>query len=175
MKALDAAKAGALLFVAAILQAAVFSDVRILHATPDLLLVTLVSVALLRGSILGALAGFWAGLVFDTAVLGTLGVTSLLLVLTGYWVGRYGETTGRDRTHAPFLAVAVVTFLYSLGALFLHFMLGDPAPARVVLIDTLFQTIGLNLLLTFPVYAFTRLVLRVVPRAERVEGVTLLG
>ena len=51
-------------------------------------------------------AGFAAGLVVDTANLGTLGLTSLLLTLAGYWIGRYGETTGRDRFHAPFLSVA---------------------------------------------------------------------
>ena len=33
---------------------------------------------------------------------------TLLLTLAGYWIGRYGETTGRDRGHAPFLAVAIL-------------------------------------------------------------------
>ena len=54
---------------------------------------------------------------------------SLLLTLAGYWIGRYGETTGRDRAHAPYLSVGVVTILYALGSLIVHFMLGDPAPA----------------------------------------------
>ena len=38
---------------------------------------------------------------FDLATFETIGVTSLLLTLTGYWIGRYGETTGRGRTYAP--------------------------------------------------------------------------
>ena len=168
------AKAAALVFLAAILQAAVFSSVTILRGTPELLLVALVAVALLRGAITGAAAGFWGGLLIDTADLGTLGVTSLLLTLVGYWVGRYGETTGRDRSHAPFLAVAVVTVVYAFGALFLHFVLGQPAPARA-LFETLFQTIALNLLVTIPVYATIRRLLPAAERAERVQGVELLG
>lgn len=172
---LDATKAAVVIFLTAILQASVFSDVKILGGTPDLLLVALVAVALLRGSIVGAAAGFWGGLVIDTANLVTLGVTSLLLVLAGYWIGRYGETTGRDRTHAPFLAVGIVALLYAFGALFLHYLLGDPAPARVVLLDTLFQGIALNLLLTLPVYAVVRRLLRPLERGERVQGVRLLG
>jgi rod shape-determining protein MreD len=171
----DAAKAAGLIGLAAILQASVFSDVHILKGTPDLLLVTLVAVSLLRGPVVGAAAGFWGGLVIDTADLGTLGVTSLLLTLTGYWLGRYGETAARDRSRSPFLAVAVTTFLYLLGALFLHFMLGDPAPARRVLLDTLFQGIALNLVLTVPVYALCRRLLPQIERAERVQGVQLLG
>jgi rod shape-determining protein MreD len=172
----DAAKVGAVVFAAAILQASVFSEVTILNGTPDLLLVTLLCIALLRGSVTGAIAGFAGGLLIDTANLGTLGVSSLLLTLAGYWIGRYGETTGHDRSHAPFLAVGVVTFLYAFGALFLHFMLGEPAPARVVLLDTLFQGIALNLILTWPVYALTRRALRAPERRrEPVPEVHLLG
>jgi len=57
----DAFKVGVLVFLAAILQVSVFSSVDILRGTPDLLLVMLVAVALLRGSVVGAAAGFWAG------------------------------------------------------------------------------------------------------------------
>ena len=73
------------------------------------MLVALLSIALLRGSVFGAVAGFGAGLLLDTATLGTLGFTSLLLTIAGFWIGRYGETTARDRFHAPFVSVAVVT------------------------------------------------------------------
>ena len=76
---------------------------------------TLLGIALLRGSVTGAVAGFAGGLVLDIANMGTLGVSSLLLALAGYWTGRYGETTGRDRSHAPFLAVVVLTVLVAIG------------------------------------------------------------
>ncbi len=172
---IDGVKAAAIVFVAAILEVSVFSDVRILGGVPDLLLVAVVAVALLRGSILGACAGFFAGLVLDTATLETLGLSSLLLTLIGYWVGRYGETTGRDRTHAPFLSVAVVTFLYALGGLALRFVLGEPAPARHVLLDTLFQGIALNLILTLPLYAIVRRLLPPRATVTRGEGAPALG
>jgi len=172
---IDGLKTAALVFVAAILEVSVFSDVRILGGAPDLLLVTVVAVALLRGSIVGACAGFFAGMIVDTAMLETLGMSSLLLTLIGYWVGRYGETTGRDRTHAPFLSVAVVTFLYALGGLALRFVLDEPAPARHVLLETLFQGIGLNLLLTWPVYAIARRLLPLRAVTGRGEGAPALG
>jgi cell shape-determining protein MreD len=104
-----------------------------------------------------------------------LGFTSLLLTLAGYWTGRYGETTGRDRVHGPLLSVAVVATLYQIGALMLHFMLGQPAPARLVLLDSLVPTVLLNVLLTVPVYALARRLLRPLARVERLEGVQLLG
>ena len=67
-----------------------------------------------------------------------------MLTIAGYWIGRYGETTGRDRTHAPLLSVVVVTCLYAVGALVLHFMLGDSVSARLVLVESLPPTILLE-------------------------------
>jgi rod shape-determining protein MreD len=171
----EPAKVAVLVFVASILQVTIFSDIEILGGTPDVVLLTLVAIALLRGSIYGAAAGFAAGLLVDTANLGTLGVTSLLLTLAGYWIGRYGETTGRDRAHAPFVSVAVATVLVQFGALILHYMLGDSVSARRVLLEALPPKVALNLLLTLPVYALTRRLLALAAQPEGATQVRLLG
>ena len=68
-----------------------------------------------------------------------------------------------------------MTVLYALGALLLHFVLGEPAPARAVLIDGLLPAVALNLLLTAPVYAIVRRVLRPVSWTDRTSEVRLLG
>jgi cell shape-determining protein MreD len=158
----EPAKAAVLVFVASILQVTIFSDIEILGGTPDVVLLTLVAIALLRGSIYGAAAGFAAGLLVDTANLGTLGVTSLLL-------------TGRDRGHAPFVSVAVATVLVQFGALILHYMLGDSVSARRVLLEALPPKVALSLLLTLPVYALTRRLLALAAQPEGATEVRLLG
>jgi rod shape-determining protein MreD len=161
----DAAKATVILFTVVLLQvSALWTQI------VDVPLVALVCVALLRGSLFGAIAGFWVGLLIDTATLGTLGFSSLLLTLAGFWAGRYGETTGRDRSHAPFLSIAVVTVLTTVGALVLHYLLGDPAPA-----DTLPKEFALNVLLTVPIWALTRRLFPPRELGDRVSEVRLLG
>jgi cell shape-determining protein MreD len=154
MTLLDGVKAAALLFVAAVAQVSVFSTLHVFGAVPDVLLVTLVALALLRGSVAGAVGGFFAGLIVDTASL--------------------GETTGRDRAHAPFLSVAVVTVLYQLGLLVVHFVLGESAPAGAV-VRSLVPAIVLNLILTAPLYALVRRLLRPAERDELTAEVQLLG
>jgi rod shape-determining protein MreD len=171
---IDSFKAFALLFVAVLVQVTMLSAYTPFAGSADIVLVTLVSIALLRGSIFGAAAGFGAGLLIDTANLGTLGFTSLLLTLAGFWAGRYGETTARDRFHAPYTSVAVVTVLYTFGALALRFVLGDSAPAGDVA-SGLPATVLLNMLLTLPVYALVRRVLPPRELADRVHEVRLLG
>ncbi len=168
----DAAKAAVLLFFVVVLQLAIMANVEIVGGHPNLLLVAIVSVALLRGAIFGAVAGFCAGLLADTGVFGTLGFTALLLTLAGYWAGRYVETTGRDRVHAPMLSIAVMTLLYQIAALVLRFMLGEHAPGDQILAG-LIPTVVLNLILTVPMYAFTRRLLR--PHEWIGREVRLLG
>jgi rod shape-determining protein MreD len=170
----ESAKVAVLLFLAAIVQVSILARVDILGGTPDLLLVVLVCFALMHGSLAGAVGGFFAGLVVDTATLELLGLTSLLLTVAGYWIGRYGETTGRDRAHAPFVSVAVVTFLYALGALVVHFMLGENAPGARVLTDV-WPAIVLNLLLAAPVYAVVQRLLKPLGWQDRTSEVQLLG
>jgi rod shape-determining protein MreD len=170
---MDAAKAALVLFVAALLQLVVLTQY-VTFRSGSIVLVTLLSIALLRGSVFGALAGFFTGLLIDTATLGTLGVTSLLLTVGGFWIGRYGETTARDRFHAPFLSVAVVTVLYAFGNLALRFVLGEPAPARLV-VHALWSGLLVNLILTLPVYALVRRLFPPVEIGDRVREVRLLG
>jgi len=166
-----AAKAAALFFFVTIVQVTIVSSIGILGGSPDLVLVTLVAVSLTQGSIFGAVTGFWAGLLLDVARLGTLGFTSLLLTLAGFWIGRYGETTGRDRAHAPVLSVAVVSVLYAIGSLVMHFLLRESAPARIVLVDELPATVAMNLLLTFPVFWLVRRLFAAPARRPEVEFV----
>jgi rod shape-determining protein MreD len=170
---MDELKAAVVLFVAGIVQVVVLSAYSPFR-TASLVVVTLLSIALLRGSIFGAVAGFATGLLVDTATLGTLGFTSLLLTVAGFWIGRYGETTARDRFHAPFLSVAVVTVLYGIGELVLQFMLGQPAPAGEIARG---MPLGLllNLLLTLPVYALVRRLFPPAQTGDRVREVRLLG
>ena len=151
----DILKTGVAFFLAVIVQTTIVSSVALGGGTADLMLVTLAAIALLRGSVFGAIAEFYAGFLLDTANLGTLGVSSLLLILAGYWIGRYGETTGRDRAHAPLVSIAVVTLLYAFGVLALHAMLGEAVSVQAVL-RALPAQILLNLALTVPVYALVR-------------------
>jgi len=159
-------------FVVTILQVSAFSTITVGGGGPDVLLVTLVSIALLRGAVTGAIAGFAAGLIVDVTTMGTIGFTSLLLTLAGYWAGRYGETTGRGRAHAPLVTTVVATVLVALGGYGLHSMLGESVAARSVLI-ALPATIIWNAALTYPVFGLVRRSIGTTENVERAQEVEL--
>lgn len=168
-------RAALLVFVAALLQVTVLASIRLAGGSPDLLLVAVVAIAVLRGPIYGATAGFLGGLLGDTATLETLGLTSLVLTVTGYWIGRYGETTARDRRHAALLAVLAGTGLYAMAVYALHFVLGDDVPGPAALARGLAVTVAFNALLAGPVYALSRRFLAPPAVGGRTREVSVTG
>lgn len=163
----DAVKAGALLLFAALVQVSIASTVEVAEGHPNLVLVLVVALALLRGSIFGACAGFWAGLILDVASLGTLGLTSLLLTLAGHFSGRFGEATSRSSAHPQLVAVALATVAVGLADGVLHFMLGSTLSASDFFVAVLLPTLALNMLLSYPIYALARRIFPVTPRVRR--------
>jgi rod shape-determining protein MreD len=161
-----ALRAFAVVFVAALLQVVIVSSLVVAGGAPDLLLVVVVALALLRGSVPGAVLGFTGGLVVDVVTLGTMGVSSLILTLAGFWAGRYGETTGRDRRLAPLIAVGTITVLAAVFGFLLYYLLDENVVASRALVDALAPAFVLNLALALPVYALVR---RIVGEAQRVE------
>jgi rod shape-determining protein MreD len=166
MNAAALLRASAAVFVAALLQVVIVSSLVIAGGAPDLLLVVVVSLGLLRGSVTGATLGFVGGLIVDLATLGTLGVTSLILTLAGFWAGRYGETTGRDRRFAPVIAVGALTVLVAAFAYVLHYLLDEEVVAGQALVTALAPAFVLNLALAYPVHALLR---RIVGEGARSE------
>ena len=160
MTRFDWLKAAALLLAAAVLQVSVFSAFQVGDARPDVVLVLLVAIALLRGPVVGAVGGFWAGIVLDVALFETLGLTSLLLVLAGYWTGRFGDATTRASAHPPLVAVALATVGVGIGSALVHFMLGSGVPAGHLIVAVLIPGLALNLLLAYPLYRFALRVFR---------------
>ena len=149
-------RALAVVFVAALVQAVVLSSTFVFGGTANVLLVVVVALGLVRGSIPGAVFGFVGGLVVDLVTLDTLGVTSLVLTLAGFWAGRYAETTGRGRALAPVLSVGVITVLAAVFDLFLHYMLGEAVSAHQALLTSLLPKLFLNLLLAYPIFRLVR-------------------
>jgi rod shape-determining protein MreD len=149
-------RATAVVFVAALLQVVIVSSIVVAGGAPDLLLIIVVALALLRGSIPGAVLGFVGGMVVDLVTLGTLGVTSLILTLAGFWAGRYGETTGRGRRLAPIVAVGAITLLAGAFGYVLHYLLDEEVVAKNALVTALAPAFVLNLILALPVHALVR-------------------
>jgi rod shape-determining protein MreD len=166
---LDVVKGTLLILFAAVVQVSFVNSFELAEGRADIVILVLTSTALLRGPVFGASAGFFAGLVLDTATFGTLGLSSLLLTLAGYAAGRLGEATSDHQNQRAriLIAVALITAGVEIGALVVHTLLGEAASVGTVIWQVLLPTLGLNLLLAVPVYALCRRIFPPPPKRER--------
>ncbi len=149
----------ALGLIGGILQLTTVAQITVFGVPADLSPLLVASVGLLMGSVPGALFGFSIGLFIDTALLQTLGISSLVLVAVGYGAGRLREL--RDPAHGlvPVAVGAIATGVYAVGFSVMQFLLGVDAPVSLLLVRQILLTVILNTLLALPVYLLVRRVL----------------
>jgi rod shape-determining protein MreD len=152
----------ALGLVTVVIQETAVSQISIFGVSADLTPLMVMSVGLLSGSLTGAIMGFATGLLVDTVLVQTLGITSLLYIAIGYWSGRLREL--RDPAHGlvPLAAGAAATAVAGIGMTLIQFLLGVDSPVSLLLAQQIFITVLVNTLIALPVYAVVR---RVIQRA----------
>lgn len=139
-----------LVVVAMVIQVSVLARLHLPGAVPDLLLLTVLGLALVYGHVGGALIGFGAGLLADLAPPAdhAAGRYALVLCVVGYLAGLVKPETGRLKSATGPMAVVVAaavgtTLLYAgVGAL-----VGDTAARHVGLSGLLFTSALYDLLL----------------------------
>ncbi|WP_447037414.1 rod shape-determining protein MreD [Streptomyces sp. DSM 118878] len=140
----------ALVVVALVIQVSVLARLQLPGAVPDLVLLTVLGLALVYGHVGGALVGFGAGLLADLAPPAdhAVGRYALVLCVIGYLAGLAKPDTGRLRSvSGPLLVVVAAaigsTLLYAgVGSL-----VGDTAARHVGLVGLLFTAALYDLLL----------------------------
>jgi len=168
-----------LAFVTVVVQQAAVSQISVFGVSADLTPLVVMSVGLLAGSLPGAIMGFGTGLLVDMVLFQTLGVTSLLYIVIGYWSGRIREL--RDPAHGlvPLAMGAAATAVAGIGMALIQFLLGVDAPVSLLLLQQIFITVLVNTLIALPVYALVRRIIKPVlpqdPRRRRRRAYTTGG
>jgi rod shape-determining protein MreD len=147
-------------FATVVIQQAGVSQISIFGVSADLTPLVVMSVGLLTGSLLGAITGFGIGLFVDMVLVQTLGVTSLLYITIGYWSGRLRELRDPSHSLVPLAVGAAATAFAGIGMALIQFLLGFDAPVSLLLLQQLFITVLVNTLLSLPVYALVRRIVR---------------
>jgi rod shape-determining protein MreD len=146
--------------VAVVLQVSFFSFLDLLGSTPDFLSVVIVSLGLLGGGVIGAVCGFAAGILLDSVLLQTLGVSALVLLSIGYLAGRYREGFEISNSLTPALLAGALTLLGTAGFAAIQLMLGVETPVSLLILREIVVKGMLAFLLALPVYPLIRWVLR---------------
>lgn len=140
-------------------QIGVVSEVPVFGVNADLTPLLVAFIGLLCGSMLGAVGGFAVGLLVDLALLQTLGLTSLVFTMIGYWSGRLRELRDPQAALAPLLVGAVASAVALVGYSLMEFLLGVDAPVSFELLRQIVLGILVNSIVALPMWAIVRRVL----------------
>ncbi|MFF8383417.1 rod shape-determining protein MreD [Streptomyces kanasensis] len=139
-----------LVIVALVVQVSVLARLQLPGAVPDLVLLTVLALALVYGHVSGALIGFGAGLLADLAPPAdhAVGRYALVLCVIGYVAGLTKPENGQPRSAAGPMVMVVAaavgsTLLYAgVGAL-----VGDTGARHVGLVSLILTAVVYDLLL----------------------------
>lgn len=150
------ARIAALAVILVFFQIGVVSEVPLFGVSADLSPLLVAFVGLLCGSLTGAAAGFAIGLLVDLALFQTLGLTSLVFTLIGYWCGRLRELRDPQGALTPLLLGAAVSAAALVGYSIMEFMLGVDAPVSLELLRQLLIGTLVNTIVSLPMWLLVR-------------------
>jgi rod shape-determining protein MreD len=143
-----------------LLQLSFFSQVELFHVSPDILPALVVCLALLGGSLTGAVAGFSIGFFLDCLLVEALGVSSLVLLSVGYLAGLFRERFEIHNSLAPALLCMGFTLGAEIGFGVIQLLLGIDAPVSLLIVRDLLLKSVYAFFLGWPLYLLVRRVLR---------------
>lgn len=139
-------------FINMILQSTVYEYVEVFSVRPNTALILVVSYAILRGDVEGAIVGFFVGLLQDAYFGQYIGLHALLCMLAGFACGKPFRNFYRESYLQPMVLVCLTTLVYEFvfycstflfhGRLDLLFYM-----RKIILPETVYAT-----LLSIPVY-----------------------
>jgi rod shape-determining protein MreD len=166
-------------FVGVLLQLSFFSRVELFHVSPDILPALVVCLALLGGSLTGAVAGFSIGLFVDCLLVEALGISSLVLLGIGYLAGLFRERFEIHSSLMPALLCMGLTLLAELGFAAIQLLLGIDAPVSLLIVRDMLLKSVYAFFLGWPLYLLVRRILRPAlveePKVQRRRQPTVLG
>jgi rod shape-determining protein MreD len=137
-------------------QVGVVTELPVFGVNADLCSLLVAFVGLMCGSSVGAACGFAVGLFVDLALLQTLGLTSLILTLIGYWCGRLRELRDPQAALTPLIVGAFASAVSLIGYSLMEFMLGVDAPVSFELLRQIVLGVLVNTIVALPMWALTR-------------------
>lgn len=173
------ARLAAIGLLGVLVQLSFFSRVELLHVSPDILPALVACIGLLGGSMAGAVSGFAIGFFLDCLLVEALGISSLVLLGTGYLAGLFRERFEIRSSLLPPLLCMGFTLLAELGFGAAELLLGVDAPVSILIVRDMLLKSVYAFFLGWPIYLGVRRALRPAlieePKVRRRRQPTVLG
>ncbi|MHB1537723.1 MAG: rod shape-determining protein MreD [Solirubrobacteraceae bacterium] len=154
------ARISLLAVVIVFVQIGVVSEVPIFGVSIELTPLLVAFVGFMCGSLTGAIVGFAVGLLVDLLLVQTLGISSLLFTLIGFWAGRLREMRDPQAPLTPIAVGACAAGAALVGYAIIEFMLGVDAPVSFELLRQIVLGVVVNTIVSLPFWIVVRRALK---------------
>lgn len=143
---------GLILIINFVLQTTMLTHIQIIGIQPNTMLLIVVTYAMLRGDVEGAIVGFFAGLMQDVLFGRVIGLYAMLGLLLGFFCGKPFKDFYKENYTMPILLVSIACFAYEFAFYFLFFLFQGNVDllyyfGRIMLPGTVY-----TVMLTIPIY-----------------------
>lgn len=135
-----------LIFLIILIQSTVLNNIAVNHVKPNLMIVFIISVALLRGNVEGSVIGFFVGLSQDIISGKILGFYTLLGLYLGLAIGSVNKRLYRENIFVVVFFTFIASLAYELTVYFLSTLLKERmdlfyAFKNIALLESLYNSI----------------------------------
>ena len=141
-----------LVFVNFILQTTLLPYLSIGGVLPNTALIIVVSYALLRGSISGAMVGFFSGMLMDIFFGTSIGFYALLFLLAGLAIGRSQKEFYRENYLLPVIICSLTAMVYESIVFITGFVFQGETNILYFLLRLLIPAAVYTAVVTVPIY-----------------------
>lgn len=143
-----------LLIIEIIIESTILPFFKIRGATPDIVLITIISMGLIYGKKEGSILGLIGGLLSDIIFGKGFGLHSLPFMLIGYLMGLVSERVYKENRIIPFLFTIIGTLCYHGIFYFIHYLSGVDFSIAIYIKDFTSLSVILNAILVIFMYPF---------------------
>ncbi len=140
------------LIVNLIFQSTLLPAIAVIGIKPNTALLIIVTYAMLRGDIEGAILGFFAGLLQDIMFGRVVGLYALLGLLTGFVCGKPFKDFYRENYMIPIVLVGIATMGYELMFYFFYFLFQGKVDLLVYFGRIILPEAVYTVVVTIPLY-----------------------
>ncbi|MBO5137299.1 MAG: rod shape-determining protein MreD [Spirochaetaceae bacterium] len=136
-----------LMTILILVETALLSNIAILPAIPDLILLALLYISINNGSLTGEVSGFFSGLILDFLSAAPLGLNSLLRTIIGFFCGIFHKILNVDSFFIPMLLGFIGTVIKVILLQFISFFFPNGIITYQIFSVSFFAELIMNTLL----------------------------
>ena len=143
-----------LFIVSLIMQSTVMNFVQVHNVKPNIIIIIIICMALIRGTFEGTILGFCGGFLLDLFLGKSIGLSAFLCMYIGMMAGGINRRLFRENYFVSIIFVFIFSFIYEFGFFFLKYYVWGEERILTTILMIIIPICIYNSCIAIPIYRF---------------------